>query len=109
MAQSQRCFLVLFFKKEPLTLPSNPDKRRDILARYADISQFAVGQAGEFLRSGPLGAPSLEQVADLRENARMRRGPMEGRLPGEEKIAKFVQRQGAGNLVMVRFSHDTHL
>jgi hypothetical protein len=93
MAQSQRGFLVLFFKKELLSLPSDPDKAWDILPGYPDIGQFPVGKSGEFHCRGPLGPPGAKQFADRRADARMRCGTREAGLPGEDEAAKFAQRQ----------------
>jgi hypothetical protein len=110
MTQITKVFLLLFLqKKKCFVLPSDPNQRRDVLPGYPDIGQFPVGKSGEFLRRGPLGPPGLEQADDPRENARMGFGAWEGRLPGEEEVAKFAKRQRAGKLVMVGFSHDTHL
>jgi hypothetical protein len=109
MPQSHRSFLVLFFKKEPLSLPSNTRKAGNLLTAYPDIGQRPIGQPGELSRGSALGAPVLQPAENGRENASMGVRARNGRLPGKNQIPEFAQRHRAGNLVMVKFSHDTHL
>jgi hypothetical protein len=90
-------------------LPSNTRKARNLLTAYADIGQLPIGKPGKLSRRRPLRTPIPQPPENGGEKTPMGVRARNRRLPGKNQITEFAQRHRAGNLVMVKFSHDTHL